>query len=131
MNHGNHLEGILRTRFGRRVTFDVDGLLSHKKGIYLGTKKFRSLGEVKSIYSKMLKGIKEGETIAEESGQYLKDLLKYHNKGEEKMKDFDHFEVGLHPEHNDTKCFFVVRKDGSKEDFSYVKCLKEIAKMIK
>ena len=59
------------------------------------------------------------------------DLLKYHEKGEEKLKDFDFFEVNLHPKFTDTKCFFVVRKDGSKEDFSYVKCVKEIAKMIK
>lgn len=131
MNHGNHLEGILRTRFGRKVHFDVDGLLSHKKGIYLGSRKFRSLGDVKSIFSKMLKGNKQGEKISEENAQYLKDLMKYHDKGEEKLKDFDHFTVDFHPKFNDTKCFFVVRTDGSKEDFSYVKCLKEISKMIK
>ena len=71
MNHGNHLEGILRTRFGRRIIFEVDGLLSHKKGIYLGSKKFRSLGDVKSIFSKLLKGTKEGERISEENGEYL------------------------------------------------------------
>lgn len=131
MNHGNHLEGILRTRFGRRVNYDIDGLLSHKKGIYIGSKKFRSLAEVKGIFAKMLKGSKQGEKISEENAQYLKSLMKYHNSGEEKLKDFDHFTVDFHPKFDDTKCFFVVRKDGSKEDFSYVKCLKEISKMIK
>lgn len=57
--------------------------------------------------------------------------MKYHTKGEEKLKDFEYFTVDLHPEFKDTKCFFVVKKDGTKEDFSYVKCMREISKMIK
>jgi hypothetical protein len=40
-----------------------------------------------------------------------------------KLRDFEHFEVGEHPEHLKTRCFFVVRKDGTKEDFSVSKCL--------
>lgn len=47
------------------------------------------------------------------------------------MENFEHFEVGIHPEHQDTRCFFVVKKDESKEDFSYVKCIKEISRLIK
>lgn len=43
VNHGAHLEGIMRSWFGRKINFDVDGLLSHKKGIYLGSKRFKSL----------------------------------------------------------------------------------------
>jgi len=57
--------------------------------------------------------------------------MKYHDSGDKKMEGFDHFTVDVHPKFSDTKCFFVVRKDGTKEDFSYVKCMKEISKMIK
>ncbi len=57
--------------------------------------------------------------------------MKYHDSGDKKMDGFDHFTVDVHPKFTDTKCFFVVRKDGTKEDFSYVKCMKEISKMIK
>jgi len=39
------------------------------------------------------------------------------------MKGFDHFEVHPHPEFNKTRCFFVVKADGSKEDFSVSKCI--------
>jgi hypothetical protein len=52
--------------------------------------------------------------------------LKHHAKNEAKMKDFDFFEVGPHPEFNKTRCFFVVRKDGSKEDFSVSKCINNL-----
>ena len=53
----------------------------------------------------------------------MKELLNYHHKAEEKMKDFDHFIVGEHPEYEKTRCFFVVRKDGEKIDFSIGKCI--------
>lgn len=131
IEHGAHLEGILRSRFGRKTNFDVDGLLSHKKGIYLGNRKFKSISDLKSIFSKLIKGVKQGEKIPQPEEQFLKDLMKYHEKGEDKLKDFDHFTVDLHPKYSDTKCFFVVKTDGSKEDFSYVKCIKEISKMVK
>lgn len=42
------------------------------------------------------------------------------------MKGFAHFEVGQHPEHEKTRCFFVVRKDQTKEDFSVSKCIKNL-----
>jgi DNA-directed RNA polymerase IV subunit 1 len=50
------------------------------------------------------------------------ELLKHH-KSEEKLKDAASFTVGLHPDYQDTRCFFVVKKDGTKEDFSFHKCL--------
>ena len=41
----------------------------------------------------------------------------------DKLKDYENFEVGPHPEYPKTRCFFVARKDGSKEDFSVSKCI--------
>lgn len=57
--------------------------------------------------------------------------MNYHPKCEKKLENFDHFEIDLHPEHKDTYCFFIVKKDDTKEDFSYVKCIKEISRLIK
>ncbi len=130
-NHGSHLEGILRSRYGKGSRFKVKGLLSHKRGIYLGFKKFRSISDLKVIFNKLIKVAKIGETIAEPESTYLKELLNYHRKGEEKLKDLDHFELGFHPDFKTTKCFFAVKKDGTKQDFSYHKCVKEISSMIK
>jgi len=53
----------------------------------------------------------------------LKALLVYHEKGEQKLENLDHFTVDIHPEFKDTRCFFAVKADGSREDFSAVKCL--------
>ena len=53
----------------------------------------------------------------------MTELLKFHDKGAEKSKDLAHFEVGPHPEFTKTRCFFIVKKDGSKEDFSVSKCI--------
>jgi len=39
------------------------------------------------------------------------------------MSGFDHFEVGCHPEFTKTRCFFTVKADGTKEDFSVSKCI--------
>lgn len=49
--------------------------------------------------------------------------MKYHEKKEDKLRDYDHFTSGVHTLYKDTRCFYVVRKDGTKEDFSYTKCL--------
>ena len=32
------------------------------------------------------------------------------------------FQVGQHPDHNESRCFIVERPDGTVEDFSYKKC---------
>lgn len=51
------------------------------------------------------------------------ELLKHHEKSEEKLKDVASFTVALHPEFKQTRCFFVVKKDGTREDFSFHKCI--------
>lgn len=56
----------------------------------------------------------------------LKALLVYHKSGETKLKELDHFTVDVHPEYKDTRCFFVVKADGTKEDFSAVKCISNL-----
>lgn len=66
---------------------------------------------------------KDGETLDKPDEDFMREILKLHDKHDDKMKDFDHFEVGPHPEFTKTRCFFVVKKDGSKEDFSVSKCI--------
>lgn len=130
-DHAMHLEGILRGKLGKGVAFIVDGLLTTRKGVYLGHQKFRSVTEVRDYFGKLLKKAEVGTKLVNPESDLMKELIKYHNKGEDKMKGFDHFEINYHPEHNDTKCFLIVRDDGSKEDFSYVKCVKKISELVK
>jgi len=130
-DHAVHLEGILRGKLGKGVAFIVDGLLNTKKGIYLGYRKFKSITELKDYFGRYLKSAAVGQTVDEPEASLLKELLKYHARGDEKVKDIERFEVNMHPEYKDTKCFFIVKHDGTKEDFSYVKCVKKISAMVK
>ena len=84
---------------------------------------YLDINKVKSKSRAILNIAKDGEKILGHDSDFLKELLELHEKKEQKMKDFDHFEVGIHPMYEKTRCFFVVRKDGSKEDFSVTKCI--------
>jgi hypothetical protein len=128
--HGRHMEGILRSKFGKHVHFAIDGITVYKNGIYLGVQKFKSLKELKSVFGKLLKNGKEGERIENPEHTFLIELLKFHAKADEKLKEVDHFEVGFHPTYKDTKCFLIVKHDGTKEDFSFNKCIKQISTLI-
>jgi len=71
---------------------------------------------------------KNGEKLAGGDVNFIKELLELHDKGEAKLKDFDHFTVDEHPDFAKTRCFFVGRKDGTKEDFSLSKCVQNLEK---
>jgi hypothetical protein len=87
---------------------------------------YMDINKVKSKSRAILNIRRDGEKLDQADEDFMKEILKHHAKNEAKMKDFDFFEVGPHPEFNKTRCFFVVRKDGSKEDFSVSKCINNL-----
>lgn len=56
---------------------------------------------------------------------FIELVLAFHPK-QTKKEDIESFTVGPHPDHTDSKCFYVIKKDGTKEDFSIVKCVNKI-----
>jgi hypothetical protein len=62
--------------------------------------------------------------LEEEQQKFILDLLcKGHPNHEEKVgKGVAYVKTGQHSEYTDTKCFLIVRVDGSEVDFSYYKC---------
>uniref|UniRef100_A0A0D9VLF5 Protein DCL, chloroplastic n=1 Tax=Leersia perrieri TaxID=77586 RepID=A0A0D9VLF5_9ORYZ len=55
----------------------------------------------------------------------LERLLPYHPQYEKKIGcGIDYITVGLHPEFENSRCLFIVRKDGEQVDFSFWKCVK-------
>eukprot|EP00735_Rhodelphis_limneticus_P008862 TRINITY_DN2333_c0_g1::TRINITY_DN2333_c0_g1_i2::g.20893::m.20893 TRINITY_DN2333_c0_g1::TRINITY_DN2333_c0_g1_i2::g.20893 ORF type:complete len:289 (-),score=121.72,DUF3223/PF11523.3/7e+03,DUF3223/PF11523.3/2.6e-17,La/PF05383.12/0.0005,Neocarzinostat/PF00960.13/0.21 TRINITY_DN2333_c0_g1_i2:58-924(-) len=67
----------------------------------------------------------EGDVAIEgKEHDFLLDLLKYHTKSEEKLKDLKQVILADNAAHkeNGSRCFYVVRNDGTREDFSYIKC---------
>ncbi|XP_062220398.1 protein DCL, chloroplastic-like [Phragmites australis] len=55
----------------------------------------------------------------------MERLLPYHPQYEKKIGcGIDYIKVGLHPEFENSRCLFIVRKDGEQVDFSFWKCIK-------
>ena len=54
-----------------------------------------------------------GKKLGPRDTAQLKELLSHHADSGSKVKDLDHFTVGPHPSFA-SKCFFIVRADGSK-----------------
>ena len=89
---------------------------------------YSDINKVKSKARAILNLKKDGEKLSGNDADFIKELLNFHDKGTEKMKDFESFEVNEHPDHAKTRCFFVARKDGTKEDFSISKCIQNLEK---
>ena len=81
------------------------------------------INKVKSKARAILNNMKDHEKLGDSDAAFMTELLKFHDRAEEKGKDLDYFEVGPHPEFQKTRCFFVVKKGGEKEDFSVSKCV--------
>lgn len=87
---------------------------------------YPTVDSLKAVFKALIVKTKNDAIIEEPGKQQLMELLKHHDKGEEKLKDAQDFTVGLHPEFKQTRCFFVIKKDGTKEDFSFHKCLNRL-----
>ena len=68
----------------------------------------------------------DGERLKDNDHDFIKELLSFHEKGAQKLADMSHFEVGEHPDFAKTRCFFVAKADGKKEDFSISKCIQRL-----
>ncbi|KAL2326371.1 hypothetical protein Fmac_025429 [Flemingia macrophylla] len=70
-------------------------------------------------------GYNDGDPLAAEDQQFvLENVFEHHPDKETKMgAGIDYVMVNRHSSFLDSRCFYVVLKDGKKEDFSYRKCL--------
>lgn len=84
---------------------------------------YMDINKVKSKSRAILNIRKDGEKLEKAEEDFIKEILQFHDKKDQKLKDFKSFEVGAHPEFTKTRCFFVVHGDGTKEDFSVSKCI--------
>lgn len=87
---------------------------------------YADLNKVKSKARAILNLKKDGEKLSGNDQDFIKELLEMHDKAEQKLAGFSHFEVGEHPEFAKTRCFFVVNGDGKKQDFSISKCIQKL-----
>ena len=119
-DHGSHYDMCNQQAKGRKDK------KPSKSQLKFGGKIFPSSAKVKTYIKSLLSATKEGATVDPQYHNFLLDVLRLHPEFEGKSRDLKHFAVGRHPEHPESKCFFIVRADGSQEDFSISKCVSGI-----
>lgn len=95
--------------------------------IILQTRTFEKAGDAKSFFSNMLNKYQIGQRVSDEDAVELTALLERHDEKHEKIgTGVAYYEVNNPPQEYPRyteKCFWIVRTDGSKIDFSIKHCL--------
>ncbi|PHR25458.1 MAG: hypothetical protein COA37_01060 [Hoeflea sp.] len=96
--------------------------------ITLATRSFDKVGDGTAFFAAILKRYEIGERVSSEDAADLSALLDRHDELEEKVgTGIVGFEVNIPPKdvpQFSKRCFWVIRSDGSKIDFSIGHCLK-------
>lgn len=143
--HGSHYEMITKQKMRRlkkrkrddekQTSSKIQKTTEDERQYTIAGVSYANINKVKSK-AKAIMNIKEdGQKLESYEEEFMKEIIKYHPKHDEKMNGtgspdtaFDHFIVDQHPNYRNTRCFFVVRKDGTKEDFSMSKCIELMEK---
>lgn len=95
--------------------------------ISLQTRTFEKAGDATSFFKEMLNRYPIGASVTTEDAADLEALLERHDERDEKVgSGIAGFEVDLPPADAppySSRCFWVVRTDGTKIDMSYKHCL--------
>lgn len=93
----------------------------------LGPRRFTSSKDMFYYFFDLLRGWPLNVNINKYEHMMLEDLLKKgHQESKKKIgAGIEAFQVRVNPEF-DSRCYYIIRKDGSIEDFSYRKCVNNI-----
>lgn len=95
--------------------------------IKLETRDFDKAGDAAKFFSDMLNRYYIGDIVSPVDAIELMALLKRHDEFDEKVgSGIDHFEVAAAPDGHDGRCFWIVRTDRTRIDFSFKHCLRAI-----
>lgn len=123
--------GLKREREGDVDTEQAAKRFAAPAPVRLGYKTFKSCTDCKSYFQHLVHSAMPGQQLNEYELSAVLDLLrKGHPRADEKLqKGVKAVEVGTFKKDardQPTMCFYIVRLDGSKEDFSYNKCLEHL-----
>ena len=94
--------------------------------IKIETRLFEKAGQATAFFSAMLHRYGLGDRVSEVDATDIRALLKRHDEIEEKVGNgIAHFSVDSAPDWENQRCFWIVRIDGSRVDFSFQHCLKK------
>lgn len=101
--------------------------MARARKISLTTRTFDKAGDATAFFKEMLNRYKIGEKVDQADAADLTALLALHDERDEKIgRGIEGFEVNTPPEDAppfSKRCFWIIRTDGSREDFSYTHCL--------
>jgi hypothetical protein len=102
--------------------------MARSRSISLTTRSFDKAGDATAFFAAMLNHYGIGERVSAEDAADLTALLQRHDERDEKVGNgIAGFEVNIPPTdvpQHSKRCFWIVRNDGTKIDFSIGHCLK-------
>jgi hypothetical protein len=103
----------------------VEGTNMGKKcPITIGEYEFGTNKNAKEAVKRILNGHQMGYTLTGDEGTFIRDLIALHPATEDKIGcGIDHIEIRPDPDYGATRCFHIIRPDGSSSDVSYQKCI--------
>lgn len=123
-DHGRHVGKIVDKKFGKKFGRPKREVNKKWAGpVVFLERKYPNMDALKAIFKGIVMKTRNGVEVDEEQKKKLAGLLAFHSKAEEKLKGMTGFTVGFHPTYNKTRCFFVIKEDGTKDDFSFHKCV--------
>mmetsp|Transcript_25500 Transcript_25500/g.58847 ORF Transcript_25500/g.58847 Transcript_25500/m.58847 type:complete len:812 (+) Transcript_25500:52-2487(+) len=120
------VEMLSRGRLDRQVKMkpkDVDDMTLRLGTMEIGEEVFHRRSDVRKRCRDLLKKYdQDGAHLSQEDAEFCRALLSYHTRGSAKMQNMTRITVAHNPLH-DARTFFIERADGSREDFSFLRCL--------
>ena len=103
--------------------------MTRAKPVTIGERKFPSKTAAIRFLSAMLNKYELLARVSDDHATILRHLFAGHPESENKLRGYEitHFEV--HPFVKGSRCFFLCRSDGTKQDFSFSKCIDALEKL--
>jgi len=120
----SYLDKIVKKKFGKQVK--KAGKVAEKKlqnVVMFAGKRYNNFSGLQTEFKNIISKTRNGAELETAQNELLKEVLKFHSHGEEKLKNVKGFTVDFHPTYKQTRCFFIVKEDDTREDFSLHKCL--------
>eukprot|EP00928_Gymnodinium_smaydae_P046674 TRINITY_DN310_c0_g1_i9.p1 TRINITY_DN310_c0_g1~~TRINITY_DN310_c0_g1_i9.p1 ORF type:complete len:402 (+),score=130.79 TRINITY_DN310_c0_g1_i9:71-1276(+) len=95
--------------------------------IVIGSQRFVNVGALRGRIREIINSRSDGEQLKPEGSDFLlvKALLQHHPRSDEKSKGMVGLKVAASKQ-GENRCFYIIREDGSEEDFSAKKCLEAV-----
>jgi hypothetical protein len=98
--------------------------MGKRRSIQIGARLYDKVGDATKFYSGMLNRYSTGAVVSQADAVELMALLERHDEKDEKVgTGIIRFEVDAAPDEHKNRCFWIVRNDGSRIDFSFKHCL--------